>query len=177
MNLTQVINILPAFIGVLGGVTVAALTALFSIRNYRRQKETDRKGAAYERYLTAHADYRRLAGVEGKETEYEDARLKYSQAVVAVFPVASDKVVETVMRFDAFIAQAANPDPEEGWTGWIQRWKQLYATMIYEMRKDVFIAHTVLDTDQLVNFLPWYFDQQDDTSSQQSPQGPRSQNT
>jgi hypothetical protein len=174
MNLSQLVGLIPSLIGVVGGIAVAAFTAFFGIRNYRRQKEIDRKGAAYERYLAAHADYRRLAGVEGRETQYEDARLKYSQALVALFPIASDQVVEATMTFDDFIGQEL-PQPEGGWGEWIESWKNLYATMVYEMRRDVFIQNTELSVDQLVALVPWYFDQEVDKTTQEPPQGLGSQ--
>jgi hypothetical protein len=169
MNVSQIVALIPSLIAALGGVTVAAFTAFFSIRNYQRQKEIDRKGAAYEKFLAAHADYRRAAGIEGKETEAADASLKYSQALVALFSVASDKVVEAAMKFDEFIAQAERPQSEKRWNEWIEQWKNLYATLVYEMRRDVFIKDTELGTDQLVRLLPWYFEQEGEQTPQESP--------
>jgi hypothetical protein len=170
MSLSQFIGLIPSFIGVFGGIAVAAFTAFFSIRIYRRQKEIDRKGAAYEKYLAAHADYRRLAGVKGQETKFDDARLKYSRALVALFPVASDEVIEAAMKFYNF-AEQERPQPEGGWDTWIESWKSLYATMIYAMRRDVFVESTELDADRLAALVPWYFDLGGEKTPQEPPQG------
>lgn len=86
--------------------------------------------------------------------------MEYSQALVALFPVASDDVVKSVKKFHDFMGPGAQPeDPNEG----IRKWADLYATMIYEMRKDAFVVKTELGKEQLAELLLWYVDVVEET--------------
>ena len=81
-------------------MAVAAVTALFGLHSYRSQKKVNREEElwkervkAYSAYLSAYAETERWKGVDGKEKEFGEALLKYSQADSALFNVVVDDVI------------------------------------------------------------------------------------
>jgi hypothetical protein len=143
-----------ALVPVLGTALIAFLAAWSGIRNYRKQKAIDRevelrniKAKAYERYLATYFDLERVWGTE----EFEQATLKYSQAHHRLFQVASDDVLLSVAKLHQHVW--ATPTSQEGW---LDTWKDLYATMLLDMRQDAAEA-TNIPKEQIIEFLPWSF--------------------
>jgi hypothetical protein len=141
-----------ALLPVLGTALVAFLAAWFGIRNYRKQKAIDRevelrniKAKAYERYLATYSDVERMWDTE----EFEQGRLKYAQAYHRLFQVASDDVLLSVAKFHHHVWDT--PTSQEGW---LDTWKDLYATVLLHMRQDA-TAATNIPKDQIIEFLPW----------------------
>jgi hypothetical protein len=161
MDLDQTLGLTSVLIPVLGTFVVAIVTAAFGLRNYRQQREIDRKvelrnrrAKEYERYLTAYADVRRWDGVD--DDKHEAANLKYYRAYHNLFQVASDPVLKAATEFHNSVAWGG--EPHEAGEEYGKRFKKLYGRMILAMRKDAFEA-TEIPEAVIVERLPWYFEE------------------
>src|SRR5215211_1733407 len=127
-------------------VAVAFVTAVLGIASYVYQKHTDRKVELrnrrmqeYEHYLTAYRKFISLYDFDPVPADNSEDVIKaineYWLAYSNLFHVASDSVLLAVADFHKL-----------GWMGdtdltgeaYDQEFKDLYATMIIEMRKDAF---------------------------------------
>jgi hypothetical protein len=152
---------MTAFITTVG---VAFVTAVLGIGSYVYQKRTDRKVELrsrrmkeYERYLTAYRGYTSLYDFDPPPAENDEDRInainEYWLAYSNLFHVASDSVLLAVADFHKL-----------GWMGdtdltgeaYDQEFKDLYATMIIEMRKDAF-EKTELQKEKVEERLPFNF--------------------
>jgi hypothetical protein len=186
MDLGQILSLIVALIGVAGGVLVAAFTARFGLKNYQQQKKFDRdtelrreRGTAYNNYLNAYTEAQRWRGVEGKEEKFTEVLQAYSQAYNALFPIAKSEVLLAITKFhehtwlegDNSFKEVAWLEPslaQKKWDKWVTTWKQLYASMILEIRIDAFDA-SGLSVASLAERLPWYFDWGADQKAQAPP--------
>ena len=138
-------------------VLIAFLAAWFGVRNYRTQKAIDHevdlritRASVYEQYLGAYADLERLWDTDGTN-EFEQARLKYSQAHHRLFQVASDGVLLSVAELHQHVWATDSSEP-----GWLDTWKDLYATVLFKMRQDA-AASTNIPKARMIEILPWSF--------------------
>jgi intergrase/recombinase len=143
----------------LGAVMLAAVTAIFGILSYRNQKETDRqielrnrRMKDYDAYLAAYYHYRMWEGVDKDKTD--KAALEYQDAYRNLFQVASDRVLIAATDFNEFAWRENTTLTGEDYRN---RFKELYATLILEMRRDAF-EKTKLPRDLVEERLPWAFE-------------------
>jgi hypothetical protein len=129
----------PSLVAIIPAV-VAALIGVFT---YRNQKRTDRwvelrnrRMKEYERYLTAYADWAVWLDKNNSDKEEDEKRRKeYWQAYGSLFQIASDRVLLAVTEFHKVVWMNEPPLTGEAWD---EKFKELYATMIFEMRADAF---------------------------------------
>jgi len=142
----------------LGTIIVAAVTAAFGIYSYRNQKETDRwvelrnrRMKDYDGYLATYYHYRRWDGVD--EVKTDKAALEYQDAYRNLFQVASDRVLMAATDFHDFAWRGNTSLTGDEYE---ERFRDLYATLILEMRRDAF-EETRLPKDLVERRLPWTF--------------------
>jgi hypothetical protein len=104
----------------------------------------------YERYLTAYRDFVRLEVFD----EEESARTEYWGAYSNLFQIASDPVLLAVTEFHRLAWK--NSDSLED-DNWYRAFRQSYASMVVEMRKDAF-EKTRLSTSPVEERLPFNLD-------------------
>jgi hypothetical protein len=156
-------GVIVAIISAASAVIVAVITALLGLRSYRRQKAVDReeelrkeRAKAYSAYLSAHAETERWRGVDGKEKEFGEALLNYSQNYSALFNIAVDDVIRPTSSFHQFVFVESHGDWT--WEDWLAEWKLRHAAMLVAMRKDAFVQETDIAANELAGRLPWYTD-------------------
>jgi hypothetical protein len=156
-------GVIVAIISAASAVLVAITTALLGLRSYRRQKAVDReeelrkeRAKAYAAYLSTYTETERWRGVGGKEIEFGEALLNYSQNYSALFNVAVDRVIRPTSRFHEFVFVESHGDWT--WNKWLAEWKLRYAAMLVAMREDAFVQTTDIAADELAERLPWYTD-------------------
>jgi hypothetical protein len=156
-------GVIIAIISAASAVSVAAVTALFGLSSYRRQKAVDRseelrkeRSKAYSAYLSAYAETERWRGVSGKEKEFGEALLKYSKCYSALFNVAVDSVIRPTSSFHEFVFVESYGDWP--WEKWLAEWKLRHAAMLVAMRTDAFVQVSDLAAEELAERLPWYTD-------------------
>jgi hypothetical protein len=167
---------LSALIPFLGTITAAVATAIFGILSYRNQKETDRKVELRNRRMNDYqcylVNYREAlqaledssnegnTGDEAKTAreywqthtaEAKKAASKYWQAYSTLFQIASDPVLLAVTEFHKL---AWRNDPPLTGEAYSKKFRELYATMICEMRRDAF-AKTKLRKELVEERLPF----------------------
>jgi hypothetical protein len=147
---------MSAFIPLIGTIAAAIVTAVFGIVSYRRQKQTDRevelrnrRMKEYESYLAAYSAT--FAWVEEGSSEEKEAQRAYWKAYSTLFHIASDRVLLAVTDFHRF---AWKQETELTGEAWDQEFKNLYAAMIIEMRKDAF-QETKLPKELVEERLPF----------------------
>ena len=147
-------------------VAVAIVTAVLGIINYWYQKRTDRKVELrsrrmkeYERYLTAYRGFQSFYDFDPASAEKDEDRIKaineYGLAYSNFFYIASDSVLLAVADFHKL---AWLRDTDLTGEAYEQEFKDLYATMIIEMRKDAF-ERTELQKEKVKQCLPFSFSQ------------------
>jgi hypothetical protein len=156
-------GVIVAIISAASAVIVAVITALLGLRSYRRQKVVDReeelrkeRAKAYSAYLSAYAETERWRGVGGKEKEFGEALLNYSQHYSALFNIAVDDVIRPTSSFHEFVFVERYGDWV--WEEWLAEWKLRHAAMLVAMREDAFVQETDIAADELAERLPWYTD-------------------
>jgi hypothetical protein len=177
---------LPVLLPTLGTILVAIFTALFGIYNYRKQKqvdsqnyvaqkvidrqsyaeekETDRKIELrnrrmkdYESYLTTYRGYISLYDFDPPPADNDEDRIKaineYWLAYSNLFQIASDSVLLAVADFHelAWLMEGGLQDE-----AYEEEFRDRYATMIIEMRKDAF-EKTELQKNEVEQRLPFSF--------------------
>lgn len=152
-----------AIITAASAVAVAAVTALFGLFSYRRQKAVDReeelrkeRSKAYSAYLSAYAETERWRGVGGREKEFGEALLSYSKTYSALFNIAVDSVIRPTSSFHEFVFVERHSDQTR--EEWLAEWKLRHASMLVAMRKDAFVQASDLAAEELAGRLPWYTD-------------------
>jgi hypothetical protein len=152
---------MTAFITTVG---VAFVTAVLGIASYVYQKRTDRKVELrsrrmkeYERYLTAYRGFNSLYDFGPPPTENDEDRVKaineYWLAYSNLFHIASDSVLLAVADFHKLAWMGETDLTGEAYD---QEFKDLYATMIIEMRTDAF-EKTELQKEKVKQRLPFNF--------------------
>jgi hypothetical protein len=156
-------GVIVAIISAASAVVVAVITALLGLRSYRRQKDVDRteelrkeRAKAYSEYLSAYAETERWRGISGKEKEFGEALLNYSQNYSALFNIAVDKVIRPTSSFHEFVFVERYGDWV--WEKWLAEWKLRHAAMLVAMREDAFVQETDIAANELAERLPWYTD-------------------
>jgi hypothetical protein len=180
---------LSVLIPILVAVVPPAFAAIFGVITYRRQKRVDRQNYAaeketdrkielrnrrmkeYERYLTAYRGYTFLYDFDPPPAENDANRIKavieYWLAYSNLFQIASDPVLVAVSDFHKL--------------GWMQdtdliseaydeEFKNLYATMIIEMRRDAF-EKTDLQKELVEERLPFNFSEANRPTQDTTPTG------
>lgn len=149
---------MAAYIPTIATVTVAVFTAVFGIFSYRTQKKTDRqvelrnrRVKEYENYLAAYANGAVWSQENNSEEMDEAVRKEYWQAYSTLFHIASDRVLIAAADFHAFAWRAeTNLTGEE----WDRKFKELYATIIIEMRREAF-EETKLPRNLVEEHIPF----------------------
>src|SRR5215211_5730048 len=147
-------------------VAVAFVTAVLGIASYVYQKHTDRKVELrnrrmqeYEHYLTAYRKFISLYDFDPVPADNDEDRIKaineYWLAYSNLFHIASDPVLLAVADFHKL---AWMEDTNLTGEAYDQEFKDLYATMIIEMRKDAF-EKTDLQKEKVEQRLPFNFSQ------------------
>jgi hypothetical protein len=166
---------LSTLIPILVAVIPTVATALFGLWSYRHQKQVDRENyvaqketdrkielrnlrmKGYQEYLTAFRANAALYDFPPFPENDDPARIetvqKYWLAYSNLFQIASDPVLLAVTTFHNFAwMEDTNLNPEDR----KNEFKSLYATMIFEMRKDAF-EETKLQKERVEQRLPFNF--------------------
>jgi hypothetical protein len=152
-------------------VLVAFVTAVLGLVSYLYQKSIDRqvelrnrKMKEYERYLTAFRSYTSLYDFGREPADNDEERIKavneYWLAYSNLFHIASDSVLLAVADFHKLAWVGETDLVGEAYD---QEFKDLYAEIIVEMRKDAF-QRTKLQKEQMENNLPFNFSQASKTA-------------
>jgi hypothetical protein len=164
--------LVPALIGALGIIGAAVVTAMMATRSYRVQKRMDRenyaaqkvidrnaellsrRGKEYERYLSAYRGYVSLYDFDPPPADNSEQRIaavnEYWLAYSTLFHIASDSMLLAATRFHRL---AWLGEPELIGEAYDEQFKELYATLLIEIRKEAYPG-TEMHKDLLAN-LPF----------------------
>jgi hypothetical protein len=166
---------LSFLVPILVAVIPTAAAAIFGVITYRQQKRVDRENytaqkktdreielrnqrmKGYDHYLTAYRGYTSLSDFHPPPAENDQDRIKaineYWLAYSSLFQIAEDPVLLPVTEFHE-LAWMRNTDLVDA--AFDDRFKDLYATMVIEMRRDAFVE-TNLEKDLVKERLPFNF--------------------
>jgi hypothetical protein len=162
-------GIIGAIFAAISAVVGIVLTAYYTLRSYRLQKQTDREIAlrdsrmkAYERYLKAFRGDISLYDFGHTPAKDSPVKIKavneYWLAYSNLFQIAPDSVLLSVTDFHKLGWMEDTKLRDEAF---YQEFKRLYAKMIIEMRKDTFkkteFETTELKQDVVEKRLPFAF--------------------
>jgi hypothetical protein len=181
-------GVIAAIIGALSAAAVVVLTAHFGLRSYTKQKSVDRENYAaekeidrenelrnqrrkeYERYLTAYRGVASLYDFDPPPADNSEVRIKavheYWLAYSKLFNIASDPVLLAVTEYHKFEYMQ---DHDLTGDAYEEKFKQLYATMIIEMRKDT-TEETELQQDLIEERLPFNFSRAREPANANQPE-------
>jgi len=173
MDPSQVVAIATGIIGGGAAIIAAILAGIFGLRTYPSQKRLDLKEqrrkdreTAYSNLLTAYAETERWYGVQGQESKFAEAFLKYSQAYSALFNVADNNVLTPASEFHGFV-WVRTPKQRMSDADWAAGWRERYAKMLFEMRADAFVSDSDVTEDDIRERLPWYVSWDTEEKAQQ----------
>jgi hypothetical protein len=173
---------MSALYPILGTILATVLAGVFGIISYRSQKDTDRaielrnqRAKGYEDYLTAYHTWVRWTDAAAAKDatsardemakayaayasdevakHREKANFEYWLAYSHLFQIAADPVLEAVSEFHQFEWMGKTSLTGDDWN---ERFYELYAAMVFEIRKDVF-EETKLPKDLIQERLPFSF--------------------
>jgi hypothetical protein len=149
------------FFGAVVGAVITATYQLVSLFSARQERRADRaielqklRREAYESYLAAYNQYASLYDdypPADNDAQVMDARNEYWRAYRGLFHIAPDEVLLAATEFHKLAFTSTDVTEE----AYIEKFRDLYATMLGEMRNDAF-GQTFLSKTMIEERLPIY---------------------